>query len=156
MNVRKYLPGEEKYIWELYYETIHNINIDDYTNEQIEAWAPSDLDESVWTNKIIEIDPYVVVIETKIVAYADLQENGYIDHFYCHHEHQRKGIGSFLFSFLEQLAVLRNINKLISDVSITAKPFFESKGFIVIKKQYLNMKGQFLENYIMAKHITKY
>ncbi len=155
MNVRKYLPGEEKYIWELYYETIHNINIHDYTNEQIEAWAPSDLDESVWTNKIIEIDPYVVVIETKIVAYADLQENGYIDHFYCHHEHQRKGIGSFLFSFLEQLAISRNINKLISDVSITAKPFFESKGFIVIKKQYLNMKGQFLENYKMAKHITK-
>ncbi len=155
MNVRKYLPGEEKYIWELYYETIHNINIHDYTNEQIEAWAPSDLNESVWTNKIIEIDPYVVVIETKIVAYADLQENGYIDHFYCHHEHQRKGIGSFLFSFLEQLAISRNINKLISDVSITAKPFFESKGFIVIKKQYLNMKGQFLENYKMAKHITK-
>ncbi|MDJ0623621.1 MAG: GNAT family N-acetyltransferase [Desulfocapsaceae bacterium] len=153
MKIRKYLPGEEKYIWDLFYNTIHNINVRDYTIEQIEAWAPSDLDENIWTDKIIEIDPYVVVAESKIVAYADLQENGYIDHFYCHHEHQRKGVGSFLFSFLEQLAISKNISKLVSDVSITAKPFFESRGFIVIKKQFLNKRGQSLENYKMAKHI---
>ena len=153
MNVRKYLPGEEEYIWNIFYNTIHNINTQDYSIEQVEAWAPIDLDESVWVNKIIEINPYVVVINSKIVAYADLQESGYIDHFYCHHEYQRQGIGSFLYAHIEQLAKSESISMLSSDVSITARSFFESKGFIVTKKQSPIMQGHKLTNFKMTKRI---
>ena len=156
MNVRKYLPGEEEYIWNIFYNTIHNINTQDYSIEQLEAWAPIDLDESVRVNKIIQINPYVVVIDSIIVAYADLQENGYIDHFYCHHDYQRQGIGSVLYSHIEQVAKSENISMLSSDVSITAKPFFESKGFIVTKKQFLEMRGQKLTNFKMTKKMISY
>ena len=153
MNVRKYLSGEEECIWNIFYNTIHNINTQDYSIEQVEAWAPLNLDESAWANKIIEINPYVVVIDSKIVAYADLQESGYIDHFYCHHEYQRQGIGSFLYSYIEQIAKSKNISMLNSNISITAKPFFESRGFIVTKKQFLNRRGHKLTNFKMTKEL---
>ena len=156
MNIRKYIPGEQEFIWNIFYNTIHNINTQDYSIEQVEAWAPIDLDESVWANKIIQINPYVVVIDSKIVAYADLQESGYIDHFYCHHEYQRRGIGSFLYSHIEQVAKSQNISALSSDVSITAKPFFESKGFIVIKKQFLIMRGHKLAYFKMTKKLLSH
>jgi putative acetyltransferase len=38
---------------------------------------------------------------------------------------------------------------LWSDVSITAKPFFERQGFVVIKQQTVNLRGVDLDNYLM-------
>jgi len=136
-----------------FYNSIHQINIQDYSQKQIEAWAPSDLDESIWSTKIIDIDPYVVLKNGRMLAYADLQEDGYIDHFFCHHKYQRQGIGSFLYSRIEKIAVSNSILQMCSDVSITAKSFFESKGFVVTKKQLLKMRGQELTNYKMLRSL---
>lgn len=94
-------------------------------------------------NKIREISPYVAVLNERIVGYADLQESGYIDHFFCHHEYQRKGVGRNLFSFIESKANELGIIELSADVNITAKPFFESLGFTVIKQQVVIQRGQF-------------
>ena len=43
MEVRKFREGDEKELWELFYNTIHNINIQDYDKAQVTAWAPDDL-----------------------------------------------------------------------------------------------------------------
>ena len=153
MEIRKYKPGEEHAIWDIFYNSIHQINVQDYTQKQIEAWAPSDLDESIWSKKIIDINPYAVLENGIISAYANLQEDGYIDHFFCHHKYQRQGIGSFLYSRIEKIVVSNGIPQLRSDVSITAKPFFESKGFVVSKKQLLIMRGQELTYYKMLRSL---
>ena len=39
MEIRKFKPGEEQEIWELFYNTIHKVNIKDYSREQINAWV---------------------------------------------------------------------------------------------------------------------
>ncbi len=151
MEVRRFEQGEEAEIWSIFYNTIHHINSSHYSPDQINAWAPDDLAEDIWMGKIQEISPYVVVLNGKIVGYADLQKSGYIDHFFCHHEHQRKGVGSNLFSFLEYKALQRGISELSADVCITAKPFFESKGFEVIKEQLIQLRGQKLGGYKMVR-----
>ena len=155
LNIRRYEEGEEESIWNIFYNTIHSINLQHYSDEQVEAWAPSNLQRDVWKKKITDISPYVVLLNSKVVAYADLQNNGYIDHFFCHHEFQRQGIGSVLYTFLEQKAVSKNIIILESDVSITARPFFEFNGFIVAKEQAINVRGQNLKNYKMKKHLEE-
>ncbi|WP_198939371.1 GNAT family N-acetyltransferase [Motiliproteus sp. MSK22-1] len=100
MEVRRYHKGEEGELWRIFYNTVHQINARHYSEAQINAWAPAGLDQQLWSGKIQDIDPYVVVLEGKIVGYADLQKSGYIDHFFCHHEHQRKGVGNCLISFI--------------------------------------------------------
>ncbi len=150
LKIRKFNKGEEAEIWSVFYNTIHHINSCHYTPDQVKAWAPVDLDKDIWLKKIREILPYVAVEAGKIVGYADLQQSGYIDHFFCHHEHQRKGVGSTLFSFLETEASLLGITELSADVSITAKPFFESKGFSVFKEQLVAIRGQKLVHYKMV------
>lgn len=42
MQVRRYKPGEEEEIWQLYHDTTHIINGEVYTKEQVERWAPHD------------------------------------------------------------------------------------------------------------------
>ena len=57
IEVRKFRNGEEKELWKLFYNTVHNVNIQDYDKDQIAAWAPDDLDINIAIQKFREIDP---------------------------------------------------------------------------------------------------
>ena len=153
MKVRLYVEGEELILWDIFFHTIHNININNYNESQISAWAPVDLDQDVWVKKIRSINPFVVEKEGEILGYADLQSNGLIDHFYCDHRWQRKGVGSKLMEAIHHEAKTEGITTLTSEVSITAKPFYMSHGFSVIQEQWLEVRGQKLRNYKMQKVI---
>ena len=82
MQVRKIRKGEEKQLWTLFYNTVYLVNIQDYDKNQIAAWAPDDLDINIAIQKFMDIDPFVVIRERQIIGYADIQADGYIDHFY--------------------------------------------------------------------------
>lgn len=42
-----------------------------------------------------------------------------------------------------------NLKRVFAEVSITAKPFFEAKGFKVVKQQNVDIRGVKLTNFIM-------
>ncbi|MEA3139470.1 MAG: putative acetyltransferase [Gammaproteobacteria bacterium] len=43
-----------------------------------------------------EINPFVADLNGELVGYADVQSNGYIDHFFVSGKHPRRGIGSLI------------------------------------------------------------
>ena len=153
MHIRQYKAGEEAQLWALFYHTIHQVNTQDYTEIQINAWAPKQVDMESWITKTQGRSPFVCLSNQQIVGYSDLQPNGYIDHFFCHHEFQGKGVGSALMRHIEQLAERQNIQKLTADVSLTAKGFFEHRGFEVVSNQQVSIRGQWLSNYKMQKNL---
>lgn len=61
MHTRRYRHGEEKRLWEIFFNTVHKINIRDYNGSQLLAWAPHDPGSEIWKSKIERINPYVVV-----------------------------------------------------------------------------------------------
>ena len=46
----------------------------------------------------------------------------------------------------------KNIKKIYANVSITAKSFFESKGFKVVKQKNVVKKGCLLNIFLMEKY----
>ena len=154
MEIRKLRKGEEKELWGLFYNTIHNVNIKDYNEQQLAAWAPDDFDINIAIQKFKDIDPFVVIKKGKIIGYGDIQPDGLIDHFYCHHEFQRQGVGSALFGVIEREAKKNGISRLYSNVSITARPFFEAMGFSVEKEQVIKVLDQQLTNFRMVREIA--
>jgi putative acetyltransferase len=96
----------------------------DYTAEQIEAWAPRDLDAALWENKMREINPFVAELNGELVGYADVQTNGYIDHVFVSGKHPRRGVGLLLMTRILEQAISRGVSLLTSHVSRTAQPFF--------------------------------
>jgi len=151
MKVRKLINGEEQELWSLFYNTVNHINSQHYSQAQIVSWAPADYSIEQAIKKFRELNPFVVINGKQIIGYADIQQDGYIDHFYCHYQFQRQGIGSLLFARLEQQAIESGITKMYSNVSITARPFFEAKGFEVEKEQFLDMRGEPVKNYRMVR-----
>ncbi|GAB3524470.1 hypothetical protein GCM10027342_25180 [Photobacterium alginatilyticum] len=86
-----------------------------------------------------------------LVGYTDLQSNGLIDHFFCHHKYQGQGVGSALMEHVFAFGKQVGITRFYSEVSITARPFYERFGFSVVQEQLVEVRGQKLCNFVMEK-----
>jgi putative acetyltransferase len=153
MHIRPFRPGDERALHAVFCSAIHGIASRDYAPEQIQAWAPLDLDDALWADRMRGISPFVVRDGDDLVAYADVQPNGYIDHFFVAASHARRGVGSMLMRHLHEAADAQRIQLLSSHVSRTAQPFFERFGFAVVEQRVPVLRGVVVPNALMHKHL---
>jgi putative acetyltransferase len=154
MHIRLFHHGDESALHAVFHSTVHGIASRDYSREQVEAWAPTEVTDELsrlWTRKLRTIRPFVVEMDSTIAAYGDIQANGYIDHFFVSASFARRGVGTFLMRFLLDKAVAENIPELSSDVSVTAQPFFARFGFRVVEHRVAVMRGVALPNALMRR-----
>jgi putative acetyltransferase len=151
VQIRRYKPGEEQALFAVYYSAIHLTASRDYTPEQIQAWAPKGLDMNLWACRIRGIKPFVAESNGEVVGYADLQANGYIDHFFVSGTHARRGIGSLLMEHLLGEATALGLSELTSDVSRTAQPLYEKFGFVVVEQRRPERRGVVIPNAFMRR-----
>jgi putative acetyltransferase len=145
--------GEEGALFEVYYSAIHLVARRDYSPEQIQAWAPRDLDQGLWATRIRGINPFVAELAGEPVGYADIQADGYIDHFFVSGHHGRRGIGTALMNHLLDEARAASLTELRSDVSRTAQPFFERFGFTVVEERQPELRGVVIPNALMRLRV---
>jgi len=129
MNIRRYRVGEEETLRRLHIDTTRKVNARDYTPEQIERWASRHADPGKWKERIRDRNPFVAELHGAIVGFAELEPDGHIDYFYCHHEFQRQGVGSALMQMITQEADRLGLARLYASVSTTAMKFFLAKSF---------------------------
>lgn len=155
MQIRLFQPEDTLAIAQLFHDTVRAINIQDYSLEQVKAWSPDDLYFRNWLKSCSSKFTYVAEVDQKIVGFGELEPNGQIDCFYCHHLYQRQGVGNRIYAAIAKKAQELNLTHLFTEASITAKPFFLSKGFVIVKKQTVFCRGQVFVNYLMIKELKK-
>ena len=148
-----YQSDDSNALWQIKFNTIHRVNIRDYTQVQVNAWAPTQTIPDNWLERIRAMNPFIAESEGKLLGFADLQDDGYIDHFFCHVDHQGQGIGKALMLALMDESETKGITRCYSHVSITARPFFEHFGFILVNSQEVEVRGQVLTNFVMEKWV---
>jgi putative acetyltransferase len=154
MLIREFMINDTEEIMQLFYDTVHRINSRDYSQEQVDAWAPEHMDAQKWIERMQDRMTYVAEENGKVIGFAELERNGHIGCFYCHADHQNMGVGTALFNKIQLIAENMNLQKLFTEVSITAKPFFEHMGFTVIVSQEVKLRGVELINYVMEKRLS--
>lgn len=147
MEIRNYQQSDCRELTELFYNTVHTVNAKDYTKEQLDVWATGQVDLEKWNQSLQEHYSIVAVENEVIVGFGDIDKTGYLDRLFVHADYQGKGIATAICDQLEQ-TVKENIT---THASITAKPFFEKRGYQVVKEQQVERQGIFLTNYVMAK-----
>ncbi|MGF1587691.1 MAG: GNAT family N-acetyltransferase [Pleurocapsa sp.] len=155
MQVRLFKPEDSEQIAQLFHDTVRKINIQHYSPEQIQAWATDDIYLRDWLEVCSHRFTYVAQKDDKIVGFGELEADGHIDCFYTHYQHQGEGVGSRIYQAIEIKARELDLACLFTEVSITAKPFFISRGFSVIKQQQVWCRGQTFINYLMEKLLAK-
>lgn len=147
MEIRRYNKSDLAVIIRLFHDTVHKVNIKDYTQEQVDVWAPETIDTEKWDKSLSEHHTFVVVHDSKIIGFGDIDNSGYLDRLYVHPDYQKQGVATLLCDKLESVADTGTAIR--THASITAKPFFEERGYMVVKEQLVERNGIFLKNYIM-------
>lgn len=147
MIIRKYQQEDCKEITELFYNTVHTVNSKDYSKEQLTVWDTGKADLEQWNRSLLEHYSFVAVDHQMIAGFGDIDSMGYFDRLYVHKDHQRKGIATALCEVLEKAVP----GKIITHASITARPFFENRGYKVVTEQQVVRQNIPLTNYIMEK-----
>jgi putative acetyltransferase len=144
-----------KEVQQLFVDTITSVCSADYNWQQIEVWASSVENEERWIDILTNQFVLFAKHEDKIVGFATLSGQKHIDLFYIHKDYQRQKIASGLYASIEKEAARLGERELTAEVSITARPFFESRGFAVLKQQTVTRKGVAFTNYKMSKILAK-
>lgn len=147
MVIREYQSSDCEVLAELFYNTVHMVNKKDYTKEQLDVWVTGIIDLEKWNQSFEEHYSLVAIDDELIVGFGDINKAGYLDRLFVHSDCQRKGIATAICNQLEQAVQ----GSIVTHASITAKPFFEKRGYRVIKEQQVERQGIFLTNFIMEK-----
>jgi putative acetyltransferase len=157
MRIREYQGSDINHVVSLFYETVHSVNAVDYSIEQLNAWAPiNEIGAKMesWNKSFSNNVTYVAEIDGKIVGFSDMTHNGYLDKLYTHKDFQGQGIATALVNKLESVARKISLSEIYTEASVTAKPFFEHRGYQIIRSQNVERKGITLTNFQMTKKLV--
>lgn len=150
MELRIYQPNDGKEMAELFYQTVHTINAKDYTKEQVNVWATGNIDLEAWNESLMDNYTIVATHNGVITGFGDIAPTGYLDRLFVHKDYQGVGIASAIYNELEKHFCGKYV---FTHASITATPFFEKRGFRIVKEQEVEKGGIKLTNYVMEKYL---
>ena len=153
MIVRLYKDDDLESVATLFTETVHHVSIHDYSSEQIAAWAPQPPDLIRWRERLACLTLWVADSNSRLIGFCGLGADGHVDLLYTDYRFQRQGVARSLYQQVETEARRRGARRLFTEASITARPFFESMGFGIIREQIVEFRGICFKNYAMERYI---
>ena len=150
-TIRRGRPGEGAALAALFHEAVHILCAADYDAAERHAWSPAP-DAAPFERRITETMLWVAEGENgALLGFANLAPHGYFDCLYVAPEAAGQGVATALCTVLEQEAQRQGCPRLTVDVSITARPFFERRGYRLLREQQVERRGVFLTNYRQEK-----
>lgn len=149
VRIRPYQPTDAASTRDLFQTTVYRINVADYTPTQIEAWAERPVSVVAWHESLM-VHTTMVAVDAAgaILGFADMAADGYLDRLFISYLHQRQGYASALLEALERTVPS---SRYYTYASITALPFFEAHGFVVLRPNIATIGEIEFRNYLMEK-----
>ncbi|MGI6255480.1 MAG: GNAT family N-acetyltransferase [Acutalibacter sp.] len=156
-RLRLYRPSDLEELIQLFYETVHTVNLGDYSQREVDAWVPSpeSVNRETWGQTLAA--HYTVVAEQNgvLLGFGDLDHTGYLDRLYVHKDFQSRGVATAIVQALEGCARGLEAQRVTVHASRTARPFFEARGYRVEYAQQVERYGVLLENFAMELPLEK-
>ena len=151
LSVRPYHPTDLDALIGIFLGAIRDVASRDYSEAQIAAWAQ--VDREKFAARRLSRPTWVAVIDHLPVGFSDLEPNGHLDMMYVHPGRQGTGIATALLDCIEAAARAQALMRIFTEASITARPFFERRGFRILTSQRVALRGQALTNFQMEKFL---
>ncbi len=150
-RVRLYRSSDCAAVIAVFLSAVCDVSARDYTPDQINAWAQADLEQ--WEERLNSRQAWVAVHDDAIIGFTELEPDGHLDTMFVHADWQGVGVASALLNCATDAARSHGVARLFTEASITARPFFERRGFTVVSPQVVNVRGQAFRNFRMEKII---
>lgn len=150
VSIKAYEPEDAQATIDIFLRAIREVASKDYSPEQIAAWAKVD-DAEVWARCRASRPTWLAMDGSVPVGFTDLKPDGCLDMMFVDPDQQGKGIASLLLATVEKAACEQGLQRIFTEASLTARPFFERRGFVVVAAQQVKKRGQTLANFRMEK-----
>jgi putative acetyltransferase len=126
----------------------------DYSQEQVEAWAPSDFsasDLADWGVERAAAQTVVAAEGDEVLGFSDLVDGRLLDMLYVDPAAGRRGIATALLTEIISLAGDAGAPEIETYASLTARLIFERHGFTVIEQRTPVVRGIAMTNFRMRR-----
>jgi putative acetyltransferase len=152
--LRPFLPADSMALRDLFAQSIDELTIDDYDEDQRLAWLASASDATEFRQRLGEMLTLVVYLDGEYLGFGSLKDNKTIDMLYVHPDFAGEGVGSAIADALEKIARARGAETVSVDASDTAVPFFEGRGYTAVRRNSVPRDDQWLSNTTMVKPLA--
>jgi len=152
-SIKPYEPDDAQATIDIFLRAIREVASMDYSPEQIAAWAKVE-DAEVWARYRANRPTWLAMDGSQPIGFADLKSDGCLDMMFVSPGYQGKGVASLLLATVEKAAREQGLQRIFTEASLTARPFFERKGFVVLAAQQVQKRGQTLANFMMEKRLA--
>jgi GNAT superfamily N-acetyltransferase len=139
------------HIQALFRDTVLQVNVRDYTDEQVSVWALQAELDHLWIEKLSETHVLLAILDGRLAGFGTLTIDCNIEMLYTAVDAQGRGVATRLLAELEAEARRRGYYWLVTDASLTARRVFERNGFELVREQTVELRGAPFTNYKMMK-----
>ena len=152
-SIRPYRDGDAEVLADIIKASIEGIGPRHYSADQVAAWSARHPDAGRFRERAAKGDKFVIAVDERDlpVAYAILEDDGHLDHLYCHPEHTRQGLADTLLAEAETIARSLHAQRLYTEASELARAAFERAGYAVQHRREFEIEGVPIHNYAMEK-----
>ena len=143
---------------EIFLEAVRVVGAHGYSAKQVRAWAARSPAAEARIHEHMSAGDWIVVAvdpDDQPVAYALLEQDGHLDHLYCHPDHTQRGLADLLLVAAEEQARQWCCLRLYTEASELARPAFKRAGYRVTNRRDFSIEhaGQDvpIHNYAMEK-----
>lgn len=149
--IRSYRTTDLDAVIGIFVRSIREVASRDYTEAEVDAWA--EVDRDAWATCRLSRPTWVAILGEELVGFSDLEPDGHLDMMFVHPAYQGIGVATLLLATVEAAAIAQGTSRLFTEASLTARPFFEKRGFRVLAAQQVEMSGLLLTNFRMEKRL---
>ena len=154
IQINNLAPSEIDQLGVIMFDAVREGATEFYSSKQRQAWVPTIPSGASWAARLASQKIVVARKAERPIGFMTLDKNGYIDFAFVASEHQRQGIGGYLYTWIEALAHKSNLARLHSQASYLGRRLFEQQGWEVIRAQQIERDGTTLTNFLMEKHLN--
>jgi putative acetyltransferase len=153
--LRPYLPADAARCAAIFRASIEALASEDYSADQCEAWAARADDAAAFGKSLAQSLTLVATLEGANVGFASLKGADVLDMLFVDPAYARRGVGTLLIDALTRIAAARGAERLSAEVSDTAKPLFQRRGFVAERRNLVAKGDEWLGNTTMTLALPK-
>jgi putative acetyltransferase len=151
VGLRPFLPQDTPLLADVFRASVEELTGDDYSGAQQDAWVSTLDDLEGFSARLGKQLTLVGTLNGSAVGFISLAGKEQVDMLYVHPAAAGRGVGTMLLDAVEKLARARGAEKLTTDASDTAAPFFTKHGFVAQQRNSISIAGEWLANTTMQK-----
>lgn len=153
MKQRPYRPSDLEQVIRVYRAAIHTLAGSFYSQEQLEAWAPTHQNASRWQERMAQVRTIVMEHDGVIAGFVSYDLRGHLDLLFTDPVFARRGVATQLCRAVETELCAAGAARIFTEASLAAREFFERRGFKMIAEEMAECRGQYLRRFAMEKNI---